>query len=164
MTTSTIISVPNDERLHRILAEAVVEVSHPGYQRKGWYVNIETWDVFSPVNDTEVTDECIDIANFFDSDNSYDPSVNWDLQWGEKDFLNKMLIEWAKQESDDSDIFEDDGSLADWVSSKDSKKSAIVWGWAQPRWKDQLKQIEQANYENAISFAEQNILSEVEIG
>lgn len=163
MTTSTIISVPDDKRLHRILAEAVVEVSHPGYQRKGWYVNVNTWEVFSPVNDTDVSDGYIEVASFFDSDNDYDPSVDWNLQWGENEFLNKMLIEWARQESNDSEIFVSDGSLADWVSSKDSKKSAIEWGWSQPQWRDQLKEIEKANYENAVDFAQMNILTEIDV-
>lgn len=164
MTTSTIMSVPNNAKLHHDLAVAMVDYSHPGYAGKGWYVNTSTWKVFSPVNDHEVTDECIEVCVFFDPDCEYGDQVDWDLQWGENDFLNKMLVEWAKQESDDSEIFANDGSLADWVSSKDSKKSAIAWGWSQPQWKDQLKEIEKTNYENAVDFAEQNILSEVKIG
>lgn len=165
MTTSTIISVPNDERLHRILAEAVVEVSHPGYQRKGWYVNVNTWEVFSPVNNTDVSDNCFDVANFFDSDNDYDPSVDWGLAWDEHDFLREMLLDWAKNSEDklsDKEIRDDNGDLLPWVY--ESHDLAIEWGWSQPQWKDQLKEIEKTNYEKAVDFAEMNILSKVEIG
>ena len=162
MTALTTISIPNDARLHRILAEAVVEVSHPGYQRKGWYVNINTWEVFSPVNDIDA-DDCIDVTSFFDSGNDYDPSVDWDLQWGENSFLKEILVEWARQESEDPEIFANDGSLAEWVTTKASKKSAVEWGWSQPQWQDQLRNIEQANYENAVEFAQENILEVIEI-
>ena len=85
-TTTTIISVPQDETFQRRLAEAMVDASHPGYQGKGWYVSTTTWKVFSPVNDYEVTDECIDIGLLFDPDCEYGDQVDWLLQWGENDF------------------------------------------------------------------------------
>lgn len=101
---------------------------------------------------------------FFDPDCEYGDQVDWDIAWDENDFLREMLLDWAKNSEDklsDEEIRDDNGDLLPWVY--ESHSLAIKWGWSQPQWKDQLKKIEKASYENAVDFAEQNILSEVEV-